>query len=35
MSLRGRDMAIVESGWYEENERIGPMKEDYVYKIFT
>ena len=35
MSLKGDNMSIELSGWYENDERIGPMKEDSLFPIFT
>ena len=34
MSLRGDTMSIEFSGWYENDERIGPMKDDPQFKSF-
>jgi len=34
MSLRGENMKIEFSGWYENDERIGPMKDDPQFKSF-
>ena len=28
-------MSTLESGWYDNNKRVGPMKEDNRYKMFT
>ena len=35
MSLNGDDLAVLESGWYEDNLRKGDMKSDSRYKKFT
>ena len=35
MKLRAVDMEIIQSGWYEENQHIGVMRNDKQYKPFT
>lgn len=35
MSLDGTEMTIKESGWYENNQRVGPMRRHHLYKMFT
>ena len=36
MSVNGKDLKVIESGWYKEDQRIEDMKEDEVHqKTFT
>ena len=34
MIVNGKDMSILEAGWYKDGRRVGSMKEDSVYKNF-
>ena len=34
MSLNGDDLEIIEQGWYQNDQCIGGMKEDNLYKLF-
>ena len=34
LDATGKDLKVLESGWYQEGERVGEMKEDPKYKNF-
>ena len=34
MIVDGNDMSIQEEGWYKDGRKVGPMKEDDVFKKF-
>ena len=35
MSVSGKDLSVIESGWFEEDQRIEDMKEDDELKTFA